>query len=161
MFFNGLLEYLTPQQLIDFQNFKKFLIDNNVISTTVGVLIAYSAWNFIQSFVGDLTLPAIYYLFVGSFIKNEFVSSIFEPVKKLNLPKFFTELLSFLLIIIFTYLSIQYIIKNWMTTSTTINQNTTPTPQVIQGNTVAQVISQENTNFKAFNDFTRLGSHST
>ena len=84
--FESWFNYLNPQQLVDMQNFKKFLLDNNIIATTAGVLIAYSAWDFIQSFVGDLALPGIYFLFIQRFITNDFVSSVFEPVNRLNLP---------------------------------------------------------------------------
>lgn len=114
MFWDSWIQYLSPQQFIDFQNFKKFLIDNNIIATTAGVLIAYSAWDFIQSFVGDLVLPGIYFLIIDRFISNGFVSSVFEPVNKLNLPKFITRLISFSIVIIFTFLFIQFVIKNWV-----------------------------------------------
>ena len=122
--FESWFNYLNPQQLVDMQNFKKFLLDNNIVATTAGVLIAYSAWDFIQSFVGDLALPGIYFLFIQRFIKNDFVSSVFEPVNRLNLPKFITRSSSFAIVIIFTFLVIQYIIKNWLT-DTTINTVTT------------------------------------
>jgi large-conductance mechanosensitive channel len=115
MFGDYWLNYLSPEQFVDLQNFKKFLIDNNIIATTAGVLIAYSAWDFIQSFVGDLVLPGIYFLIIDRFISNGFVSSVFEPVNKLNLPKFFTRLISFSIVIIFTFLFIQFVIKHWIT----------------------------------------------
>ena len=137
MFLTSWLQYLSPDQLIDMQNLKKFLLDNNIIATTAGVLIAYSAWDFIQSFVGDLILPGIYFLIIGLFVKSDFVSSIFEPVNRLNLPKFFTRLISFIVVITFTFLFIQYIIKNWLNdgkdAATTI---TLPTPT--QGNIIVQ-----------------------
>jgi len=130
MFDNNWINFFFPQYLIDFQNFKSFLIDNNIIATTTGVLIAYSAWDFIQSFVGDLVLPGIYFLVIGRFISNGFVSSVFEPVNKLNIPKFITRLISFSIVIIFTFLFIQFVIKNW------INQNNTkiPLPPTISNN---------------------------
>lgn len=132
MFFSSWLQYLSPQQLIDMQNFKQFLLDNNIIATTAGVLIGYSAWDFIQSFVGDLIFPGLYFLIVRQFVKNEFVSSVFEPVNKLNLPKFFTRLISFTFVIIFTFLFIQYVIRNWVNAKIT----TTTTPTSVQGNVV-------------------------
>jgi len=142
MFFDNWINYFFPKHLMDFQNFKSFLIDNNIIATTTGVLIAYSAWDFIQSFVGDLVLPGIYFLFIGSFVTNGFVSSVFEPVNKLNIPKFITSFISFTIVIIITFLFIQFVIKNW------INQNNTKIPlpptksnnsdnnYIIQGNSI-------------------------
>uniref|UniRef100_A0A6C0HT05 Uncharacterized protein n=1 Tax=viral metagenome TaxID=1070528 RepID=A0A6C0HT05_9ZZZZ len=139
MFWDSWIQYLSPQEFIDFQNFKKFLIDNNIIATTAGVLIAYSAWDFIQSFVGDLVLPGIYFLIIDRFISNGFVSSVFEPVNKLNIPKFITRLISFSIVIIFTFLFIQFVIKNWVNK----NDMQIPLPPInnnnnnnIQGNSI-------------------------
>jgi large-conductance mechanosensitive channel len=134
MFFDSWLRYLSPQQLIDMSTFKKFLLDNNIIATTAGVLIAYSAWDFIQSFVGDLILPGFYFLFISRFISNKFVSSIFEPMNRLNLSQFFTRLISFIVVIIFTFLFIQHIIKNWLTDIAT----TTSSPPIEKGNVFIQ-----------------------
>jgi large-conductance mechanosensitive channel len=138
--FESWFDYLNPQQLVDMQNFKKFLLDNNIIATTAGVLIAYSAWDFIQSFVGDLALPGIYFLFIQRFISNDFVSSVFEPVNRLNLPKFITRSSSFAIVIIFTFLVIQYIIKNWLTdaTMTAASSATVVLPQNTTGNIAIQ-----------------------
>ena len=142
MFFNNWINHFYPQQFMDFQNFRNFLIDNNIIATTTGVLIAYSAWDFIQSFVGDLVLPGIYFLFIGRFITNGFVSSVFEPVNKLNLPKFITSFISFTIVIIITFLFIQFVIKNWINQNntkiplppTTTNNNNNDNNYIIQGN---------------------------
>jgi len=139
MFLTSWLHYLSPDQMIDMQNFKKFLLDNNIIATTAGVLIGYSAWDFIQSFVGDLILPGIYFLIIGRFVKNDFVSSIFEPVNRLNLPKFFTRLISFSVVLVITFLFIQYIIKNWLNDNAKKDSTAiTLSPPSIQGNVVIQ-----------------------
>lgn len=135
MSFNSWLEYLSPQQLIDMKNLKNFLLDNNIIATTAGVLIAYSAWDFIQSFVGDLILPGVYFLFIGHFASNKFVSNIFEPINKLNLPKFITRLISFIVVITITFLFIQYIIKNWLNDK---SDGSTPSNPTVQGNVTIQ-----------------------
>jgi len=144
MFWDSWIQYLSPQQFIDFQNFKKFLIDNNIIATTAGVLIAYSAWDFIQSFVGDLVLPGVYFLIIDRFISNGFVSSVFEPVNKLNLPKFITRLISFSIVIIFTFLFIQFVIKNWLNKNDTQiplppinNNNNIQGNSTVSGNTIS------------------------
>jgi large-conductance mechanosensitive channel len=90
--------------------FKQFIVGNNVISTIVGVIIAYSAWDFIQSLVGDIILPGMYFLFFQRMFRNsEFVSSVFEPVNKMNIPKFTKQLFSFIIVIVVIFLSIQYI----------------------------------------------------
>jgi branched-subunit amino acid transport protein len=60
--------------------------------------------------VGDITLPAIYFIFIQRYFSNKFVSKVFEPVNKLDLPKFFSTLISFIVVLLITYLTIQYII---------------------------------------------------
>jgi large-conductance mechanosensitive channel len=102
----------------DVASFQQFLFDNNILATTAGVLIAYSAWDLIQSLVGDLTLPAIYFVFIQRFISNKFVSKVFEPVNKMNIPKFISRLISFIIVILITFSTIQYIIANFSTNST-------------------------------------------
>lgn len=102
----------------DSETFQQFLLNNNILATTAGVLIAYSAWDLIQSFVADLTLPAIYFIFIHRFIVNKFVSKVFEPVNKLNLPQFISRFISFVIVITFTFWTIQYIITNFPTTAT-------------------------------------------
>jgi hypothetical protein len=95
----------------DQASFEKFLYENNILATTAGVLIAYSARDVIVSLVGDITLPAIYFIFVQRYFSSKFVSKVFEPVNKLDLPKFFSTLISFIIVLLITYLTIQYIIS--------------------------------------------------
>ena len=135
--FESWFSFLSPKQFADF---KKFLLDNNIIATTAGVLIAYSAWDFIQSFVGDLALPGIYFLFIAPFFSNDFVSSVFEPVNRLNLPKFITRSSSFIIVIIFTFLVIQYIIKNWLADPAS-NATTVVLPKEVNENIVGNNVA--------------------
>ena len=97
----------------DKESIGKFLYENNIISTTAGVLIAYSARDVIVSLVGDITLPAIYFIFIRNYFSNKFVSKVFEPVNKLDLPKFLSTLISFIIVLLITYLTIQYIMYNF------------------------------------------------
>ena len=107
----------------DQSSFEKFLYENNILATTAGVLIAYSARDVIVSLVGDITLPAIYFIFVQRYFSNKFVSKVFEPVNKLDLPKFFSTLISFIIVLLITYLTIQYII------STLKSRGSSPAPE--------------------------------
>jgi hypothetical protein len=95
------------------EKFKKFIVSNNIISVSVGVIIAYAAWDLIQSAVSDAIFPGMYFLFFHwAFGSNHFVSSMFEPMNKLNLPRFTQRFLSFMIMLLVTYLSIDYAIKN-------------------------------------------------
>ena len=105
---------------MDFSSFGKFLVDYNIISTSAGVIVAYSAWDLIQSFVGDLSLPFLYYLYSS---KNN-----------INLTKFISCFLSFIIVLIITFLSIQYIM-NYLTpppetTTTTTTDSATSSTRI-------------------------------
>jgi large-conductance mechanosensitive channel len=110
----------SSEQLINLEDFNKYIMDNNIISVAVGVIIAYSAWDLIQSAVGDIILPGLHFAFLRHiFSTNEFVSSVFEPVNKLNIPRFTKQVLSFLIVLIITYLFIHNIVMQWTQDPTT------------------------------------------
>jgi large-conductance mechanosensitive channel len=126
--FELLFRHLSPEKIMDLQNVRKFVINNNIIGTAVGVVIAYSFWDLIKSFVGDILLPSFYFIFIHWFIKNEFISSVFESVNKINIPKFINSCISTAFVIISTFLIIQHIVNNWAG----IDTNTiTPQPKHI------------------------------
>jgi large-conductance mechanosensitive channel len=99
------------ETVANYDEFKNFLIDNRIITTLVGVIIAYSAWELIQSFVGDIILPTIYFLFLQR-ITNKNASNIFEPMNKLNIPNFIKELVSFIIVLMITFFMIFELMKN-------------------------------------------------
>lgn len=102
-------------EIVDVSAFKQFLLNNNILATTAGVLIAYSAWDFIQSLVGDLLLPGFYYLFVSHVLTlSPTMSKVFKPVHKLDVSNFVARTLSFLLVIVLTFYTIQYIVGHWI-----------------------------------------------
>jgi len=109
-------------------SFEKFIYENSILSTTAGVLVAYSAKDMIQSFVGDLLLPGIYFIFVQNYVNSKFVSKVFEPVNKLDLPRFFSNLISFMVILFITYLTIQHIIKKVLPYDTLSPSPSSPSP---------------------------------
>ena len=124
--------------LYDVASFQQFLSDNNILATTAGVLIAYSAWDLIQSFVGDLTLPAIYFVFIQRFISNKFVSKVFEPVNKMNIPKFISRLISFIIVLVITFWTIHYIITNFSTNSTNSTAPAARIPTISDNNSKSE-----------------------
>jgi large-conductance mechanosensitive channel len=113
------MEFST-EQLINIEDFKRYIVDNNIISVTVGVIVAYSAWDLIQSAVGDIILPGLHFAILRHiFSTNDFVSSVFEPVNKLNIPRFTKQVLSFIIVLTLTYLFIHHVIMKWTQSNTT------------------------------------------
>ena len=114
----------TITALVDVPAFKSFLLNNNIIATTAGVLIGYSAWDFIQSLVGDLLLPGFYFLFLSRLVTGSpTMSRVFQPVHKLDLSKFVARTFSFVFVIVLTFWSIQYIIGHWVAKDQNQNHN--------------------------------------
>jgi large-conductance mechanosensitive channel len=99
------------QSFFDFHDFKEFLNENKVVGTVIGVIIAYSAWELIQSLVGDIILPSAY-LLIFQRINTKYTSGIFEPMNKLNIPNFIKEVLSFFIVIFVTFTLVYHIINN-------------------------------------------------
>lgn len=89
--------------------FSKFIMDNNLIPTTAGVLVAYSAWDLIQSFADDVALPGLGLLF-ESLTKEK---SAAVPHNRMDVPKFVSRLMSFFLVLFVTFLIIEYLIANF------------------------------------------------
>jgi large-conductance mechanosensitive channel len=97
--------------MFELNDFKKFLSDNKVIGTVIGVIVAYSAWDLIQSLVGDIILPSIYFL-IFQRINPKYTNGIFEPMNKLNIPNFIKELLSFVMVLFVAFTVIYQILSN-------------------------------------------------
>ena len=110
------------QTFFDFKDFNNFLNDNKIIGTVIAVIIAYSAWDLIQSFVGDIALPTIYFL-IFQRINTKYTSMIFEPMNKLNVPKFIKEFLSFIIVLFVTFTLIYQILNNKLLDITKDNEN--------------------------------------
>ena len=110
------------ENLFELNDFKKFLSDNKVIGTVIGVIVAYSAWDLIQSLVGDIILPTIYFL-IFQRINSKYTNGIFEPMNKLNIPNFIKELLSFAMVLFVTFTVIYQIISNKLLDITPDNKN--------------------------------------
>jgi large-conductance mechanosensitive channel len=111
-------------KFFDKESFYNFIVSNGIVSTTAAVVIAYSAWDFIKSFVGDLLLPGLYFLLVFPFIQNwENHSVYFAPVEKLDIPNFLKNFISFFLVVLLTYSLIQNVVSRLLT-----NNIATPTP---------------------------------
>jgi len=92
---------------------KAFIIDNGILTTMAAVTIAFSTGTFIRSFVSEIVLPALYSL-VLSRVKFMPKGGAFKPLSSLNYDNFFKELLSWIFVIIFTFVTIQYVVRAYV-----------------------------------------------
>ena len=94
-----LVHYIDPRNILNIAALKQFIISNSIIGTTVGVVVAYASWDLVRSLVGDILLPGVWFLFIHRFVgDNSFFTNVFEPVNKMNVPKFMKEFISFCII---------------------------------------------------------------
>jgi large-conductance mechanosensitive channel len=109
----------------DTNRFSEFVVQHGIVSTTAAVVIAYSAWDFIKSFVGDLFLPGLYFTVIFPFVgeKSDWHSVVFAPMEKLDIPNFLKNFISFFIVLFLTY----YIIQN-VVSKIIVAQPVRPTP---------------------------------
>jgi large-conductance mechanosensitive channel len=87
---------------------KQFIVDNNIVGTSAGVCVALAAKDGIESLVGDVIIPIIIMLLHALHIES---LSKFLPVKgseKLNIPDFVKQMVTFILIIIISFIFVQF-----------------------------------------------------
>ena len=87
-------------------DFKKFMVDNGIVGTTAGVIIALSSKDLISSLSSDIIIPCIilllYWLNIKS-LKNYLPSG----KTKLDLENFFKNILSWIIVVVLTFVFIK------------------------------------------------------
>lgn len=89
---------------------KKFIIDNGIIGTAAGVCIAVSTKDTIQSFVGDIIMPAIYLLLVT--LNSSYFSKSLLGKHTIDFPKFLNQFVSWIFVVIMTFLFVRIAFGN-------------------------------------------------
>lgn len=104
-------------------NIKTFIITNNILTTMAAVTIAFSTGTMIRSLVSDIILPSIYSLIIKK-VKhvNMFLKGAFAPINTMNLDNFLKEIISWIMVIIVTYLIIGYALKKYILAQQTVYQ---------------------------------------
>ena len=86
---------------------KTFIFNNNILGTMSAVTIAFSTGTMIRSLVGELILPSIYSIFNSG-------TAGFTGLTGENVSKFIKEFISWLIVILITFLFIDYILKKFV-----------------------------------------------
>ena len=89
---------------------KKFIVDNGIIGTAAGVCIAVSTKDTIQSFVGDVIMPAIYLLLVT--LNSPYFSKSLLNKHTIDFPKFLNQFVSWIFVVIMTFLFVRIAFGN-------------------------------------------------
>jgi large-conductance mechanosensitive channel len=94
---------------------KNFIIQNNILTTMAAVTIAFSTGTFIRSFVGDIFMPILYSVFISrTSLKKKVGLHAFKPISGSNVDNFVKELCSWIFVILFTFLIIQYVVRRYV-----------------------------------------------
>lgn len=88
-----------------------FIINNNILTTMAAVTIGFSTGVMIRSLVADIVLPTIYKLFL---FRVKFISGAFAPISNTNIDTFIKEFISWIFVIIITYLLVEYALRQWV-----------------------------------------------
>lgn len=91
------------------EKFSKFIVDNGIAGTAAGVSIAVSTKELITSFVGDILIPFIYVLLIRINVTSV---KILPAHAQINGMTFVQHFITWVLVIIITFLFIQYFFKN-------------------------------------------------
>ena len=89
-----------------FEQFKKFISENNLIGTTAGVCVGVVTKDMISSFVGDILIPCVILLFVKLNLKS--LTKILPVNAQLNVRNFLQQFISWLFILIITFVFMKY-----------------------------------------------------
>lgn len=108
------LDNVVFNKVLDIKNvvgsdLKTFIFNNNILGTMGAVTIAFSTGTMIRSLVGELILPSIYSIFNSE-------TSGFAGLSGENVSKFIKEFISWLIVILITFLFIDYVLKRFIWT---------------------------------------------
>lgn len=90
-----------------FEQLKQFVIDNNIVGTSAGVCIALAAKDAIQSFTQDIVMPIL--VFILRKLHIDYLKKYLPNSRKsyLDIGSFIKEIISFVLIVVVSFLFIK------------------------------------------------------
>jgi len=86
------------------EQIRQFITSDNILGTMSGVTIAIATGTMIQSFVKEIIFPSIYYI-----LKYK-TGGEFSPINSLNVNKFLKEFITFLFVLIVTFVFVKYVL---------------------------------------------------
>jgi large-conductance mechanosensitive channel len=91
------------------EKFGKFIVDNGIAATAAGVSIAISTKDLITSFVANILIPLMYLFLIKI---NATAVKILPENNKINGTLFIQHFITWILVIVITFLFIQYFFNN-------------------------------------------------
>lgn len=97
---------------------KNFLVQNGVITHAAGMTIGFSTGVFIRSAVGDMLLPLVYKT-IGAYLVKNVSQGAYDKMTRvfsteLNVDNFLKETITWIFVIVSTFLLIEYGVRRYM-----------------------------------------------
>lgn len=105
------------------EKIKQFIVEDKILSTIASVTVAIAAGNVIKSFVNDVIFPAFDLVFKQKGKKNK----NYDPISYFHLIVFGKEFVTFMLVLVITFLFINFFISNIFNISKKDLKNATST----------------------------------
>lgn len=103
------------------EDFKKFVVENKLVTFAASWAVAVGATSLIHSTVGDIFLPSVYLVIVfllkqlgHEYQETSGYLSVFEKANKVNIGNFLKEFISFIITMTLLYNFIIFIGNNWV-----------------------------------------------
>ena len=100
-------------------DFKNFIISNGVVTAAVAITIGIATAAFIKAIVADLMMPGFYIIF-GNYILQRVSTKAFKKMTELfadrsaiNLDGFFKEFITWVFVILGSYILLNFFISKW------------------------------------------------
>jgi large-conductance mechanosensitive channel len=117
------MNFVPPANELGVNDFKSFLVSNNIIGIAAAMTIGIASAGFIKSFVSSVLMPAVY-LVIGKIILQNVnsklykgVANIFGDKAEFDFDTFVKELLTWVFIIIGAYLIMDFVVRRWLLAS--------------------------------------------
>jgi large-conductance mechanosensitive channel len=96
----------TLSETLFFEQFRKFIIDNGIVGTCAGVIMALATKDLILSFVGDITIPLFIFLCLKLNVK--WLTNILPSGKSFfDFTNFFKQFITWILTLVVTFFIIK------------------------------------------------------
>lgn len=101
-------------------DFKKFLLNNNIVITAAAITIGIASAAFIKSFVGSILMPSVYLLIGRILLQNvnnklyKSVTDIFGDKVSFDVDLFLKDLITWVLIVIAAYFIMDILVRRWL-----------------------------------------------
>lgn len=101
-------------------DFKKFMMKNNIVITAAAITIGIASAAFIKSFVGSILMPSVY-LVIGKIILQNLNNKLYKSVTDIfgdkvdfDFDSFIKDLVTWIFIVVAAYFIMDFVVRRWL-----------------------------------------------